>query len=157
MFAKSIHEMAGGNTTRHCRRCGLDKPVAEFHRHRRDGYQAWCKPCRREYAARHYQKNKSRRQAQNNSRQIAFRAWYTSLKAGKPCADCGREFHPAAMHWDHLPGQKKKAALGVLVRHGSRKLVLEEIAKCELVCANCHAIRTFVGRDKAQLRSGKAG
>jgi hypothetical protein len=134
--------MAAGPKTRHCRRCGLNKPLTDFHLHRRDGYQAWCKPCRREYAAAHYQKNKARRQAQNNRRQAEFRAWYTSLKAGKRCADCGMEFHPAAMHWDHLPGQKKTAALGSLARHGSRRLVLDEIAKCELVCANCHAIRT---------------
>jgi hypothetical protein len=29
-----------------------------------------------------------------------------------------------------------------LVRRGSRARVLEEIEKCELVCANCHAART---------------
>jgi len=76
-------------------------------------------------------------------------AWYTSLKAGKPCADCGGLFHPAAMHWDHLPGQEKKATLGYLAKRGNRRRVLEEIAKCELVCANCHAVRTFVGRGVA--------
>jgi hypothetical protein len=50
------------------------------------------------------------------------------------------------MQWDHLPEFEKKAALGTLVRHGSRRQVLEEIAKCELVCANCHAVRSFLGR-----------
>ena len=135
--------------TRQCRRCGQDKPFTEFHRWR-DGYQSWCKPCRAEYAAAHYQKNKAHRQAQNKRRQVAFRTWYTELKAGKACADCGLVFHPAAMHWDHLPGRKKTAPLGWLVRLGSRQRVLEEIAKCELVCANCHAVRT-VTRGKVPL------
>jgi hypothetical protein len=100
-------------------------------------------------AAAHYQANKARRYAHNQRRQREFREWYTSLKAGRPCADCGEAFHPAAMHWDHLPGSTKVDNLGELVRHGSRRLVLEEIEKCELVCANCHAVRSVV-----RMRSG---
>jgi len=46
------------------------------------------------------------------------------------------------MHWDHLPGTEKHANLSDLARRGSRRQVLEEIAKCELVCSNCHAVRT---------------
>jgi len=134
--------------TRRCRRCGETKQVADFHRWR-DSYQWWCKPCRREYAAAHYQRNKARRQEQNKRRQAEFLAWYTQLKVGEPCADCGLEFHPVAMHWDHLPEFEKEADLGNLAKSGSRARVLDEIAKCELVCANCHAIRTFVRRDRA--------
>jgi hypothetical protein len=81
----------------------------------------------------HYQRNKARRQAQNKRRQVEFMAWYTGLKAGKACTDCGDEFHPAAMQWDHLPGETKTADLSFLARRGSRDRVLEEIAKCELV------------------------
>jgi hypothetical protein len=135
-----------GAQTRHCRKCGEDKPLSDFHRWH-DDYQWWCKPCRRDYAAAHYQRNKARRQAQNKRRQADFIAWYAGLKAGKPCADCGVAFHPAAMHWDHLPGQVKSADLSFLARRGSRERVLAEIAKCELVCANCHAIRTHRRRD----------
>jgi hypothetical protein len=91
--------------------------------------------------------NKARRQAQNKRRQAEFMAWYINLKAGRPCTDCGLEFHPAAMQWDHLPGHNKKADLAFLARRGSRERVLEEIAKCELVCANCHAVRSYRRRD----------
>ena len=55
------------------------------------------------------------------------------------------------MHWDHLPGHEKSATLGYLAKCGNRERVLEEIAKCELVCANCHAVRTFVGREEILL------
>lgn len=132
--------------TKRCKRCGIEKPLTDFHK-LREGHQWWCKACKREHAAAHYQANKTRRQAHNKRLQAEFRNWYTSLKAGRPCADCGQVFHPAAMHWDHLPGYEKTAALGVLVRHGSRQRILEEIEKCELVCANCHAIRTSVRRE----------
>ena len=73
--------------------------------------------------------------------------WYIGLKAGRPCSDCGQAFHPAAMQWDHLPGRSKEADLAVLARRGSRKRVLDKIAKCELVCANCHALRSHLRRD----------
>lgn len=135
-----------GTKTKHCGRCGEEKPLNEFHRWR-DAYQPWCKPCRRDYAAAHYQANKSRRQEQNKRRQAEFMAWYISLKAGRPCADCGLTFHHAAMQWDHLPGETKKADVALLARRGSRRRVLEETAKCELVCANCHAVRSYRRRD----------
>lgn len=74
----------------------------------------------------------------------AARAWMDSLKQGHPCADCGGMFPPYVMHWDHLPGHDKTAAVSVMVGNRSRELVLDELAKCELVCANCHVMRTVV-------------
>jgi hypothetical protein len=47
------------------------------------------------------------------------------------------------MQWDHLPGSEKLGDISTGMRWLSRAQILEEIAKCELVCANCHAIRTF--------------
>jgi hypothetical protein len=47
------------------------------------------------------------------------------------------------MQWDHLPGAPKLGDISSGLRSFSREEVLQEIAKCELVCANCHAIRTF--------------
>jgi hypothetical protein len=133
--------------TKRCGLCRQAPSVADFHASSRHGQQAWCKPCRQAYAAAHYQANKERRQEQNKRRQAEFMAWYISLKADRPCADCGQVFHPAAMQWDHLPGFEKKANLSLLARRGGRQRVLDEIAKCELVCANCHAVRSHLRRD----------
>lgn len=61
------------------------------------------------------------------------------LEAG--CADCGYREHPAALQFDHLPGTHKLFRLS----HSAQRawhLVLAEVAKCEVVCANCHAVRT---------------
>jgi hypothetical protein len=74
--------------------------------------------------------------------------WYLSLKEGRPCTDCGGVFHPAAMQWDHPPGVEKLAHVAELYR-GRRDRVLAEIAKCEVVCANCHAVRTHERRREA--------
>ena len=46
------------------------------------------------------------------------------------------------MQWDHLPGRSKRGDISAL-SGVTRAEILEEIAKCELVCANCHVIRTF--------------
>jgi hypothetical protein len=68
------------------------------------------------------------------------------MKRGEPCADCGQVFHPAAMHWDHT-GTDKLINISRAVNNGwSRERILLELAKCELVCANCHSVRTYTRR-----------
>lgn len=128
--------------TKRCGRCREEKPVQHFHR-RRGGYQTWCKDCRRGYDASYHRETQALRVEQKRERHAEFIEWYMALKADRSCADCGQSFHPAAMQWDHLPGAEKLASVADLCRKNSRKRVLEEIAKCELVCANCHAVRTF--------------
>jgi hypothetical protein len=103
-------------------------------------------PCRREYDAGYYKLTRERRRELKRARRIEFVEWYLSLKDGKPCAVCGGVFHPAAMQWDHLPGTGKNGNVGDIQRRSARARVLAEIAKCELVCANCHSIRTFQRR-----------
>jgi hypothetical protein len=71
--------------------------------------------------------------------------WHNELKESMPCTDCGGSFHHAAMTWDHLPGREKINDVSNL-RRFSRQAVLAEIAKCELVCANCHAVRSYERR-----------
>jgi hypothetical protein len=50
------------------------------------------------------------------------------------------------MDFDHLPGTGKRRSIAHLLHYKSLDEVKAEIAKCELVCANCHRIRTFVTR-----------
>jgi hypothetical protein len=126
-----------------CGKCGLVKPVSEFHRWKRDGHQTWCKACRCDYDRAYHQRNKKKRLAQKKILHADMNEWYRSLKIGRPCTDCGDVFHHSAMTWDHLPGTEKRAEVSTLLQRHSRKQILEEIAKCELVCANCHAVRTY--------------
>lgn len=59
------------------------------------------------------------------------------------------------MQWDRRPGTVKRLALGVLVKHHSTASVLAEIAECDLVCANCHAIRTWERLMRRHEEEGK--
>lgn len=63
-----------------------------------------------------------------------------------PCADCGNRYPSVCMDFDHLPGHTK--SFGVMNRWKDRKwnLILAEIEKCEVVCSNCHRIRTKARR-----------
>lgn len=84
------------------------------------------------------------------ARKIAERiAWNNALKVERGCADCGYKDHPEALEWDHLPGHQKLHNVGVIVRwtRTSMKTILDEMAKCEVVCANCHRVRTATRRD----------
>jgi hypothetical protein len=62
-----------------------------------------------------------------------------------PCMDCGGSFPSCAMDFDHVRGEKK---FGVMNRYGDYKLetLMAEIAKCEIICSNCHRIRTAARR-----------
>ena len=64
------------------------------------------------------------------------------IKMAVGCADCGYKEHPVALDFDHRPGTEKLFT----VAEGCRKpwaVVEAEIAKCDVVCANCHRIRTW--------------
>jgi hypothetical protein len=67
------------------------------------------------------------------------RMWMDWLK-DQPCMDCGGKFPPCAMEFDHVRGEKKfQIGPGIL---RSIKSLLDEIDKCDIVCSNCHHIRT---------------
>jgi hypothetical protein len=80
-----------------------------------------------------------RERARQTSRRLA------ALKAG-PCGDCGLTYPPYVMQFDHLNPRTKTATVSQ-IKHHRLERVVAEIAKCELVCANCHAVRTHKRRE----------
>jgi hypothetical protein len=74
-------------------------------------------------------------------RRAENREWLNSLKS-QPCVDCGGSFPPECMDWDHVRG-RKLFCLGITSTGSrSRTQIEREMKKCELVCSNCHRIRT---------------
>jgi hypothetical protein len=65
-----------------------------------------------------------------------------------PCADCG-ETDPVVLEFDHLGD--KRFTIGVAIRDRNWQSVLEEMAKCEVVCANCHRRRTATRRGSLRV------
>lgn len=68
---------------------------------------------------------------------------YLTAAKNKPCMDCGLSFPTICMDFDHRPSTSKKLDVSVMVGSGwSIALIQAEIDKCDLVCSNCHRIRT---------------
>jgi hypothetical protein len=84
---------------------------------------------------------KTSRCEQNKQRRIKHGEIIARIK-DTPCMDCGGRFHFSQMEFDHRPGTNKEMAIG---RNIGAKLtrLLTEIEKCDIVCANCHAYRTW--------------
>jgi hypothetical protein len=130
-------------TKKRCTRCGLEKSLAEFHRRGKRGYQVWCKTCRSKYDHEHWAADRERHLRIRRERKRSLAVWLWEMKRGKPCADCGLSFHPVAMQWDHIGTDKVINTSRAVNSSWSRERIISELAKCELVCANCHSIRTY--------------
>lgn len=78
-----------------------------------------------------------------DARRREVAALLAKLKAA-PCTDCGKSYPAPVMEFDHLPGQEKKREISKFRTSScSIESLLIEVSKCELVCANCHRIRTM--------------
>lgn len=72
----------------------------------------------------------------------AKRALLDAIKMERACTDCGFAGHPAALSWDHLGDKLSTRVSSAFALGWAWERILGEIAKCEVVCLNCHAIRT---------------
>jgi hypothetical protein len=130
---------------RRCGRCDEEKPFEDFAwrrkaRGQRDNY---CRPCRAAYKQEHYRSNRRRYIEQAGIRKKALVAerfeYLIAYLREHPCVDCG-ESDPMVLEFDHLRDKKFSISQGLQSRNWQS--VLDEIAKCEVVCANCHRRRS---------------
>lgn len=96
-------------------------------------------PRKKVSARKHYIKNRAR-YIENAILSKQRMREYVRLQKSKPCVDCGNEYPYYVMQFDHLGD--KEYAIANLVNFNNRDKIDQEIAKCEVVCANCHAERT---------------
>jgi hypothetical protein len=59
-----------------------------------------------------------------------------------PCADCGNRFPTCAMDFDHRDPAQKEYTVSRMLLRTSTEAILAEATKCDIVCANCHRLRT---------------
>lgn len=129
-----------------CPRCEQYLPRSEFWKSSKqhDGLQSYCKACSKARRSHYYRENRETEEQLRDEWNRAYREWYISLKEGTPCGQCGGQFHHAALHWHHRDPSSKTASVSTLASNrAAKETVLAEIAKCDLVCANCHAVLTW--------------
>jgi len=112
-----------------CFRCEKIKNLDFFGKdiRHKDNKQSSCKECQRELL----------KQFRTKKRELVNKA------KDKPCMDCGVKYPYYVMDFDH----KENKCFGIseaVNKNISLTKIKLEIEKCDLVCANCHRIRTFI-------------
>ena len=114
-------------------------PKTEKHKKWRKNNRDHANELRRKY----YKNNPEVYRAMDKRKRAKLLSKQWELK-NRPCIDCGESFPPYVMQFDHVSGEKENC----VSRMTSYKKMLEEALKCEIVCANCHAIRTWTRKNK---------
>jgi hypothetical protein len=110
---------------------------------RKDGFQNKCKDCQKVLSNKHYVENKRDYFDRSAELRRVLRKEVAHLKEASPCADCGNFYPHYVMDYDHLGEIQKVDSVSRLITiKAGRRAVMEEIEKCELVCSNCHRVRT---------------
>lgn len=135
---EAIESKSGEVTERRCGRCDTVRPLSMFYiaaeerRAKREGRKHFRMPCR------HCQKeiNAQRRKPRQD--------YLDKIKSESGCADCGLVMpeHPEVFDFDHLDANTKSMNLAKALTKGTFEDMVAEVDKCEVVCSNCHRIRT---------------
>lgn len=132
-----------------CSGCKQSKSLNAFAKKAasRYGRQARCRECHSKYTRKHYQENKEfykNKAKRNDAKYIARAQKIIDSYRRKPCTDCKLTYPLCVMEFDHVSDDKLYNVSDMKVY--SIKTLMREIAKCEIVCANCHRIRTHSRR-----------
>lgn len=142
-----------------CTKCLVFQPKENFHKKKNKfGIRSVCKDCRCIERTKTYTKNKeqelerSRTYKKNNPEKrreqanksayknyVWFRSFLNEIK-NVPCFDCEIKYHPCAMDFDHRDPNDKLFNISDM-QSRNEQIIMQEIVKCDIVCANCHRIR----------------
>ena len=98
---------------------------------------AWTRADQNAAWRRWYRDNAKRKVAWQLRRRVEIRVWWRELKATKRCERCG-ESDPDCLQFHHRDPATKEVTLSNAIIRWSREHILAEVAKCEVLCANCH-------------------
>lgn len=132
-----------------CLDCKQEKDEGEFSR-KGAGFQCRCKECFAAYHKKYYASNKEKYFAKNRKNKTRQRARLKEIllsAKNRPCQDCGEKYHPWVMEFDHREETIKINNVASMATRGcTDEKLLAEIEKCDVVCANCHRMRTYYRR-----------
>ncbi|MEA2682454.1 MAG: hypothetical protein QOK05_782 [Chloroflexota bacterium] len=125
----------------------MQKVLEDFpiNRRRSGGRHGWCLECQRVYTRAHYRAHRAYYLAKarlRNDRQLDRNKELLRVLKDVPCADCQVRYPRWVMEFDHRESDKL-FNVSTNLRGRSRAMLLAEVAKCEVVCANCHRDRSF--------------
>lgn len=127
---------------RTCTICKNELPLTEEFFASRKGvkktrFQSTCRNCQKEYRKLHYEQNKTKYKKKSSDYKKEFMQWFFELKSKLACKVCGEDRY-WVLDFHHRDPNFKDTEVSVLLRSCSKGKVLEEIEKCDVLCANCH-------------------
>ncbi len=140
-----------------CIQCKIDKEITEY-RKKGNTTQSKCKDCMKiadkEYYKNYINKNIGRKEELETARYEKIKEELWLIKSN-PCIDCKNKYHPFCMDFDHLKDKTKNIS-DMLNSGCSLDAIKKEIEKCELVCSNCHRLRTYNRTQQGVAQPGRA-
>lgn len=143
-----------------CSICKTEKEPVEYNKNKckKDGLSTVCRDCSGKRSRQYYQDNliehrKTVRERNVRTRERNQQLFLEYLKQQK-CTDCGTTDY-RVFEFDHI-GNDKRCDVSILVGGGWKwETIKQEIDKCEVVCCNCHRIRTFTRQGSYKISSWK--
>ena len=134
--------------TLHCSKCQQEKPYADFKSNNLTGKPSpWCVSCRSEYDKNRWknllpEKRTQKRESQTEKRTRNRKFLWEQLQS-KSCEIC-LESDPRVLEFDHISQDDKlfNVSDGASRAYSISKIE-REIAKCRVLCANCHRRHTY--------------
>lgn len=123
-----------------CGHCKEDKEEVEFNfKDKTKGTRnTICKSCMKISRQADYQNKKERYLERINGNKVKNREWFVEYKKTLECIKCG-ENHPACIDFHHRdPNEKEGTVSSLAGQTYSIERTKKEIAKCDVLCANCH-------------------
>lgn len=110
--------------TKICSKCGIEKPLTEYHKngfdsHGNQKYRGYCKSCANKIESNRYKQKKDFINSQRT-----------------PCLKCG-DSRIYVLDFHHIDETQKEFTIGKL-KKGNKEVLQNEINKCISLCANCH-------------------
>lgn len=138
---RAVPVIAGPAELRRCSRCRLRKPLSAFNRNG-DGRQGYCRSCFRVYFAKRGDLHRKQVEISLVRRRAEARRLIEKRRV-TGCVDCGAD-DPLVLEFDHPVEGSKAGDVARMVWDGTSAARVEvELAKCDVVCVNCHKYRTY--------------
>lgn len=132
-------------TEKQFNKCSRIKSIKNYikNTHNKNSYRNICRKCIAKYDAKRMNDEEYRikRRKVQILRYNKHREYVMKLK-DKPCQDCNKKYPPHVMDYDHRNKKEKCFTISKELGYAALDKIMVEIKKCDLVCANCHRIRT---------------
>jgi len=123
-----------------CSKCKIEKSINEFRlRNKLKGWRhSECNLCHKSFTKPYYQKYKKDYLARNKARRDTIYGYILAYKLEHPCEICG-ESEPVCLDFHHLRDKKFNISEATyLLSLRNIEELKNEIAKCQILCSNCH-------------------